>query len=166
MRRLCSLCTRCVHALGRVVAGRFWCSYAWVSLTPTTRVRPRAPVFCTRVRAGARLERACRRARARYRARARVRFPLRVRAPALLLCARVCSFRRRCGAWCRRCGVVWRLVGVLRWWCSGGGGGSYLFFCRRCVLAVCAGVVCAYPFSYRWCSVVVCIVLGIVLGFL
>ena len=47
----------CVHALGRVqgrvlglvVAGRFWCSYAWVSLTQTARVRPRAPV----------LERAC-----------------------------------------------------------------------------------------------------------
>ena len=61
-----SVCTRCcarcaltielvlgrVLALGRVlevVAGRFWCSYAWVSLTPTARARPRAPV----------LERAC-----------------------------------------------------------------------------------------------------------
>ena len=78
-----------MHALGRVVAGRFWCSYAWVSLTPTTRVRPRAPVFCTRVRAGARLERACRRARARYRARARVRARLeRVRA-FLYACVRV-----------------------------------------------------------------------------
>ena len=56
-------CARCVldvlgvHSvlgvLGLVVAGRFWCSYAWVSLTPTTRVRPRAPVIervCARVR--------------------------------------------------------------------------------------------------------------------
>ena len=34
-----------------VVAGRFWCSYARVSLTPTTPARPRAPVFCTRARA-------------------------------------------------------------------------------------------------------------------
>ena len=50
------MCARCVLALGRVlgvlgrvlglvVAGRFWCSYAWVSLTPTARVRPRAPVI-------------------------------------------------------------------------------------------------------------------------
>ena len=34
---------------GRVVAGRFWCSYAWVSLTLAAPARPRAPV----------LERAC-----------------------------------------------------------------------------------------------------------
>ena len=44
-----SVCTRCVRALGlvlgAVVAGRFWCSYAWVSLTPTTPARPRAPVI-------------------------------------------------------------------------------------------------------------------------
>ena len=33
-----SVCTR---VLGRVVAGRFWCSYAWVSLTQTARARPR-----------------------------------------------------------------------------------------------------------------------------
>ena len=59
---VCSVCARCVLgvlALGRVVAGRFWCSYAWVSLTPTAPVRPRAPVFCTRVRVRARSERAC-----------------------------------------------------------------------------------------------------------
>ena len=39
----------CARALGRlvglvlglVVAGRFWCSYAWVSLTQTAPVRPR-----------------------------------------------------------------------------------------------------------------------------
>ncbi len=31
-----------------MVAGRFWCSYAWVSLTPTAPVRPRAGV-CRRV---------------------------------------------------------------------------------------------------------------------
>ena len=39
--------------LGRVVAGRFWCSYAWVSLTQTAPVRPRARVLeraCTPVR--------------------------------------------------------------------------------------------------------------------
>ena len=44
----------CVLALGRVlglvVAGRFWCSYAWVSLTPTPPARPRAPVrLCARL---------------------------------------------------------------------------------------------------------------------
>ena len=36
-----SVCTRCRRALGRVVAGRFWCSYAWVSLTQTAPARPR-----------------------------------------------------------------------------------------------------------------------------
>ena len=30
---------------GRVVAGHFWCSYAWVSLTQTACARPRAPVL-------------------------------------------------------------------------------------------------------------------------
>ena len=30
--------------LGAVVAGRFWCSYAWVSLTQTAPARPRAGV--------------------------------------------------------------------------------------------------------------------------
>ena len=58
---VCSRCALGVLALGRVVglvlglvvAGRFWCSYAWVSLTQTARVRPRAPV----------IERACRRVR-------------------------------------------------------------------------------------------------------
>ena len=52
------MCTRCVHALGRVqgrvqgrvVAGRFWCSYAWVSLTQTACARPRGCLCaCTRV---------------------------------------------------------------------------------------------------------------------
>lgn len=47
----------CVHALecvlGWVVAGRFWCSYAWVSLTQTAPVRPRGCVLaCAGVRAG------------------------------------------------------------------------------------------------------------------
>ena len=48
-------CARCVHALcvralGRVVAGRFWCSYAWVSLTQTAPVRPRGCLCaCVRV---------------------------------------------------------------------------------------------------------------------
>ena len=42
---VCSLCTRAPGcALGRVVAGRFWCSYAWVSLTQTAPVRPRGCV--------------------------------------------------------------------------------------------------------------------------
>lgn len=36
------MCAR-VHAL-EVVAGRFWCSYAWVSLTQTAPVRPRGCV--------------------------------------------------------------------------------------------------------------------------
>ena len=68
-----SVCTRCVHALGLVqgrvlglvVAGRFWCSYAWVSLTQTAPVRPRGCLracvcacvcvcTCTRVQAGVR----------------------------------------------------------------------------------------------------------------
>ena len=64
---MCARCARCRRVLGRVqgrvqglvVAGRFRCSYAWVSLTPTAPARPRAPVFCTRVRARARLERVC-----------------------------------------------------------------------------------------------------------
>lgn len=45
---------RCVLVFkGRVVAGRFWCSYAWVSLTPTARARPRVRGLergCARVR--------------------------------------------------------------------------------------------------------------------
>ena len=46
----------CRRALGRVVAGRFWCSYAWVSLTPTAPVRPRGCLcacvrLCVRVQA-------------------------------------------------------------------------------------------------------------------
>ena len=58
-------CVLGVHALGAVVAGRFWCSYAWVSLTQTAPARPRGclcacvPV-CVRVCACARLcVRAC-----------------------------------------------------------------------------------------------------------
>ena len=51
---VCSVCARCARVrgcvLGRVqgrvqglvVAGRFWCSYAWVSLTQTPPARPRA----------------------------------------------------------------------------------------------------------------------------
>ena len=46
---VCARCARVQGVLGAVVAGRFWCSYAWVSLTQTAPVRPRAPV----------LERAC-----------------------------------------------------------------------------------------------------------
>ena len=41
---VCSLCARCGslwRVLGVVVAGRFWCSYAWVSLTQTACARPR-----------------------------------------------------------------------------------------------------------------------------
>ena len=59
---MCSVCARCVLGVlalgrvqgrvqGRVVAGHFWCSYAWVSLTQTACARPRAacaPV-CARV---------------------------------------------------------------------------------------------------------------------
>ena len=38
---------------GLVVAGRFWCSYAWVSLTQTPPVRPRGCVLaCVPVCAG------------------------------------------------------------------------------------------------------------------
>lgn len=59
---VCSVWVVCARALGAVVAGRFWCSYAWVSLTQTAPVRPRgcvlvrargcAPVCaCVRVRA-------------------------------------------------------------------------------------------------------------------
>ena len=44
------MCARCVHALGRVAAGRFWCSYARVSLTQTAPVRPRGWVHaCARL---------------------------------------------------------------------------------------------------------------------
>ena len=115
------------RVLGRVVAGRFWCSYAWVSLTLATRVRPRAPVLDrVRVRAPV-IERACRRARFLY-ARARVRFPLRVRVRVPLGggggglsvvggCWLIPFFRWR---WC------WR------WWALAGGRvvGAYLFlFC-------------------------------------
>ena len=56
MRRLCSLCARCalgvlvfkacsrcvLGVLGRVVAGRFWCSFSSVSLTQPAPVRRRA----------------------------------------------------------------------------------------------------------------------------
>ena len=62
--RVLSVWLVCARALGLVlvvVAGRFWCSYAWVSLTQTARVRPRAPGI-ERVRACALLIRA----RARY----------------------------------------------------------------------------------------------------
>ena len=46
---VCSVCARCARVRGcvlgrvqgRVVAGRFWCSYAWVSLTQTAPARPR-----------------------------------------------------------------------------------------------------------------------------
>ena len=48
MLSVCSRCALGVLALGRVVglvlvvvAGRFWCSYAWVSLTQTAPARPR-----------------------------------------------------------------------------------------------------------------------------
>ena len=118
---------------GLVVAGRFWCSYAWASLTLTTRARPRAPVFCTRARV-----------RARYRARAcrRASSSARGRVPA--------SSRRACvllGGVAVVCGgvalgvPVWRPV-VCRW-CVGGVA-PYLFFLST--------------FLYRrrwWCAVVV-----------
>ena len=44
---------------GRVVAGRFWCSYAWVSLTQTACARPRGCLpaclqACVRVCTGVR----------------------------------------------------------------------------------------------------------------
>ena len=47
---VCS-CSRRVQGLvlGLVVAGRFWCSYAWVSLTPTAPARPRG-CLCACVR--------------------------------------------------------------------------------------------------------------------
>ena len=171
---VCS-CSRC--ALGRVVAGRFWCSYAWVSLTQTAPVRPRArcvgacsPV-CAPVCACVRL---CRRVRAR------VCVPLRgvcggVAAGWVVLwrCWRWCGgaviplFSLRCGvAWCgaiplflflslRWCAAVWRCgVPLFRWVVLGGGGGLYLFALlsiARCALGV--------P---RWC-IVLCIVLCIVM---
>ena len=66
------MCARCVLALGRVhagaracsravVAGRFWCSYAWVSLTQTACARPRAACApgCARVQACVRSYRRC-----------------------------------------------------------------------------------------------------------
>ena len=98
-------CARCALALGRVqgrvqevVAGRFWCSYAWVSLTPTAPARPRGCLHaCVR---------GCR--RACVRACSPVRVPRRVHAGVCVrvhVCVR--SFRRR-RWWCRRCvhGVV------------------------------------------------------------
>ena len=95
-----------MHALGAVVAGRFWCSYAWVSLTPTTPARPRAPV----------IERGCARVRVQS---ARVRSSRRS-------CRRcVPVVQRWCGAWCRRWCVVWGGVCFCRRWvvccCCGGG---------------------------------------------
>ena len=72
---VCSLCARCVLAvcslLGRVVAGHFWCSYAWVSLTNTERVRPRGCALLYRARAGAGGRARFERARFLYRACAR-----------------------------------------------------------------------------------------------
>ena len=120
---MCS-CRGCVLgvALGRVVAGRFWCSYAWVSLT---QVRACAPVgACGRVRAlnaraGVRL---CARGVERVRAcalllRARVRFlsaPVRVRASSsarACVLGRGCAGVRSCRRSCRRgVAVVWRAV--------------------------------------------------------
>ena len=100
MRRLwlavCSVCARCVlvcrRALGRVVAGRFWCSYAWVSLTQTAPARPRG-CLCACVQA---CVRAC--------------SPVHV-------CARGCvRSYRRCVPLCRRCGGVWCVAGWVGLW--------------------------------------------------
>ena len=60
----CALGARCSRGL--VVAGRFWCSYAWVSLTQTAPARPRGCLracvrVCVCVQACARL---CRRVQA------------------------------------------------------------------------------------------------------
>ena len=88
------MCARCVHALGRVVAGRFWCSYAWVSLTQTAPVRPRA---CVPVRA-----RVC------------------VRGCACVLACVCASSTRVLAVW--RCGGAAGCVGAVCWvvaWCVG-----------------------------------------------
>ena len=102
---------RCALAIGRVlglvqgrvqglvVAGHFWCSYAWVSLTQTPPVRPRG-CLCACVPVCARLC-AC-----------------------VQACAHVpiggCT---RCVLGVYSVWVVWRLV----WVCGGVGSGSYLF---------------------------------------
>ena len=79
---VCTVCARSGLALGLVVAGRFWCSYAWVSLTQTAPARPRA-CLCV-----------CRRC---VRARACVCVPV----------GGVCVLCRRCGG-----GVGWLGVGA------------------------------------------------------
>ena len=113
---MCTVCARSGLALGLVVAGRFWCSYAWVSLTLAARLRPRG---CVRAPVRASSTRPCARARAcaSYPRLCACALPIRVRARFLL------------GGVLAWCGVVW-CGGV------GVGVGSYLFLslavCWRC----------------------------------
>ena len=120
----------CARAQGLVVAGRFWCSYAWVSLT---QARACAPVG------------ACGRARVLVRARARLcvhAFLIRARARLRASSTRPCALllggwvavlyfcRRRCGGVALAGGWVCWLAGGAGWvgscrWC--GGVVSYLF---------------------------------------
>ena len=114
-----------------MVAGRFWCSYAWVSLTPTAPARPRG-CLCACVRG---CRRACVRACSPVRVCRRVHAGVCVR---VHVCVR--SFRRRrcvyvvwrCVLRCRRCGgVVCRCAVVWVWrWC-----GVLPVYCGVCVLA-------------------------------
>ena len=110
-------------ALGAVVAGRFWCSYAWVSLTQTACARPRAPAcLCAPVRA-------------------RVCAPLGggVRWCAVVWCV------VWCGAWCRRwvcCGVGSGCLPFLL-----GGGGACLLYSLWAVVCWCS-VLYSYLYSY------------------
>ena len=145
---MCSLCAR-VHSgcTGRVVAGRFWCSYAWVSLTQTAPARPRGCLpACLR---------AC--------------VPVRA-------CSCVCLCAPVCACVCTRvCVPVGGVLGVL-WWC-GGGVAPYLFSASVCAAVLRCGVAragCAVGagvggvvvgaslfFSIprcavRWCAAVVC----------
>lgn len=158
------MCTRCARALGRVVAGRFWCSYAWVSLTLTAPVRPRGCV------------RACTRSSTRLCVRLCVR-------SSRWWCAVVWRPVVCCGGGVGWCVVVWRGVyagcacvyAVCRWvvagcWCAGIPLFSLsLAWCSVvCALVVlCAGGASLFSLSLgarcARCSLVLCIVMCIVM---
>ena len=132
-------CARCALAIGRVqgrvqvVAGRFWCSYAWVSLTPTAPARPRGCVLAC-VCAGVRL---CVRACAG-------------------VCAGVCVLIGGVAVCVRGVAVWCRLVAPYLFFSSGGAarcvvcGGGCIHLLHRCVRCVC--VLCRWCGGVVWCG--------------
>ena len=81
--------------LGLVVAGRFWCSYAWVSLTQTAPVRPRGCMQACVLACVCACVRLCVRVLSVHR---RVRVPVGVPVGGVLLAVAVCGVVWRCGA--------------------------------------------------------------------